>query len=406
MDYSVLLPFMAGILLLFCIGYILGGRGDYRGNLNLWDARKVSYQRVSRLVQLLLILGVMSSLFQVYLFARSGGGFSLSSIGENYVAGYQGYERGQAKVDLMYIVNILDQALSLFLILICTYYFFSMKKLSRFAFIFIVATYLFVNVIGSGKQKYLGDIIIFTFFCTVINFAARRVRLRVQMLFLGGIFVTIVFFMFIEILRQRYLAAGITLSNIHEKAHVLISWNEDSEIFNWISPDYGLAVGIFVGYFTNGLYGLYLSLTLPFEWTYFVGNSYSLGRIVEIVASDNSLVLEHTYPYRVGIEYGWGLDKWHSLFAWLASDISFLGVLMLTPVFAFLYARLWLQAVQASNPFAGPLFIYFSLGLVFSYANNQIMHGLAGVIVLFLLIIGWGLSGHRLRLGDESGGLL
>jgi hypothetical protein len=77
------------------------------------------------------------------------------------------------------------------------------------------------------------------------------------------------------------------------------------------------------------------------------------------------------------------------LFAWLASDITFIGVLFLVPLFAFLYARLWLQAIKSSNPFSGPLFVYLSLGLIFSYANNQIMHTLAGVIVLLVLLAGW-----------------
>ncbi|MCF4994984.1 hypothetical protein GIW70_24235 [Pseudomonas syringae] len=389
MDYLVLVPFIGCMLLLFSVGYIFGARGSYRPTENLLAEREFTYRRVRRLVQFLLLLGAVSSLIQLYLFLSSGGGFSLNNIGENYVAGYKDYERGQAKVDVMYIVNILDQALSLFLILVGVYYFSAMKKIPRLAFLFIVATYLLVNVIGSGKQKYLGDIIIFTFFCTMINLASKRARFKPSLVLVAGIAGAAIFLMFIEILRQRYQAAGITLDNIYEKTHPLISWDERSAIFNWVSFDYGLALGIFLGYFTNGLYGLYLSLTLPFEWTYFVGNSYSLGRIVEIAISSNGAVFDHTYPYRVGVEYGWGMDKWHSLFSWMASDISFFGVLAITPIFAFFYARFWLQAVKASNPFAGPLFIYCSMGLIFSYANNQIMHGLAGVIVLALLVSGW-----------------
>lgn len=395
MDYLVLVPFMAAMLFLFSIGYILGARGTYRFHSDLLSERRLTYHRVSRYVHLLLVLGVISSIAQFYQFTSSGGALSISSIGENYVAGYKDYERGQANVDLMYIVNIFDQALSLFLVLVCFYYFSSMKKLPRYAFLFIVVTYLLVNVIGSGKQKYLGDIIIFTFFCTMINFAAKNVRLKASIIALGGVAAAIIFLMFIEILRQRYQAAGITLDNIYEKTHPLITWDEGSGVFKWVSFDYGLALGIFLGYFTNGLYGLYLSLTLPFEWTYFVGNSYSLGRIVEIFTSNNGLVLDHTYPYRVGLEYGWGLDKWHSLFSWMASDISFVGVLAITPVFSFFYAKIWLQAIKASNPFAGPLFIYFSMGLIFSYANNQIMHGMAGVLVLFALLTGWLLFGRK-----------
>lgn len=226
----------------------------------------------------------------------------------------------------------------------------------------------------------------------IINFAAKGRKFDIRTI---GIFVLtaiLVFFMFLEILRQRYLAAGIGLDNIYERSHPLISWDAESPLFIFFSSDYALALGSFLFYLTNGLYGLYLSLTLPFEWTYFVGNSYSLGRIIEIALSADGFILEQTYPYRVGVTYGWGFDKWHSLFAWIASDITFLGILFLTPLFSFFYARLWLQAIRASNPFAGPLFIYLSLGLIFSYANNQIMHSLAGVIVFVVLAAGWVLS--------------
>lgn len=388
MDYLVLLPFVACVLFLFVVGYMLGARGKLHTQRMLHE-RQVTYRRVARYITIMLVLGSIGSFMHLYSFFSSGGGLNLNNIGENYVAGYAGYERGQAKVDLMYIVNILDQALSVIVILLCFYYFTVMRKLSRLAFLFVVATYLLVNVIGSGKQKYLGDVVIFTFFCLMVNLAAKRVRVKASLVILSGLAIFIVFMIFIEVLRQRYAAAGISLDNIHEKVHQLISWDADSTIFRWVSIDYGLALGIFVGYFTNGLYGLYLSLTLPFEWTYFVGNSYSLARIAEIVVSSDGLILDQTYPYRVGLEYGWGLDKWHSLFAWLASDITFIGVLALTPIFSFFYARLWLQSVRASNPLAGPLFIYFSMGLIFSYSNNQIMHGLAGVLVLFALLIGW-----------------
>ena len=167
----------------------------------------------------------------------------------------------------------------------------------------------------------------------------------------------------------------------------MIDWDVDSFIVQVLGPGYGFAVGSVLFYFSNGLYGLYLSLTLPFEWSYLVGNSYSLGRIVEIAVGDPGLVLEETYPYRVGVTYGWGLDKWHSAFAWLASDIGFGGILLITPLFARFYARIWKEAVAATNIASGPLFLYLTLGLAFSYSNNQLVHAMSGVLVLIFLLL-------------------
>ncbi|MHC5347861.1 hypothetical protein [Metapseudomonas furukawaii] len=392
LDYLVLVSFIVALVFLFVCGYIIGARGSYQQHSIGFEERSVSYLRVRRLLSVLLFLGVISSVGQWYSFLVSGGELNFGSIGENYVKGYEGYERGQAKVDFFYILNIFDQALAVLVLLFSIYYFRVMGAPARYAFLFVVATYLLINVVGTGKQKYLGDVVIFAFFCMLINFAAKGKRFKLRTFCIAAVIAFFVFFLFVEILRQRYLAAGIGLDNIYEKTHPLISWDENSLVVSLVGADYALALGIFLGYFTNGLYGLYLSLTLPFEWSYFVGNSYSLGRIVEIALSADGSILEHTYPYRVGITYGWGFDKWHSMFAWLASDITFLGVLFLAPLFSFLYARLWLQAINSNNPFAGPLFIYLSLGLIFGYANNQIMHGLAGVIVLAVLLAGWVLS--------------
>ena len=392
LDYFILTSFIVVLVFLFWLGYVIGARGDYRQYSNHFEARSVSYQRIGRFLSLLLIVGVISSVGQWYSFLASGGGLNLGSIGDSYVKGYEGYERGQAKIDAFYILNIFDQALAALVLLFSFYYFRVMGAPARYAFLFVAATYLLINVVGTGKQKHLGDLVIFTFFCMIINAATRGQRFKLRTLGAAAVAAVFVFFVFVEILRQRYLAAGIGLDNIYEKTHPLISWDDGSMVFSLVSSDYALALGIFLGYFSNGLYGLYLSLTLPFEWTYFIGNSYSVGRVVEIALSADGSIVEHTYPYRVGVTYGWGFDKWHSLFSWLASDITFLGVLFLAPLFAFLYARLWLQAIRASNPFAGPLFIYLSLGVIFSYANNQIMHGLAGVIVLVVLLAGWVLS--------------
>lgn len=389
LDYSVLISFIFGINFLMFLGYVLGARGEYRFYFDWREARVFSLQRIKRLFGFLLIMAVISSVAKWYFALAAGLDLSLDNVGSKYVDFYEGYERGKAAVDFFYILNIFDQALVALVILLSFYYFCVLGKVGRFAFLFIVATYLLINVVATGKQKYLGDIFVFALFSTAINFAAKGVRFKASVIFTIGAVAGFVFITFLEILRQRYAAIGIGLDNIHEKVHPLIIWDDTSLVLDLVSADYALAFSMFTVYLTNGLYGLYLSLTLPFEWTYFVGNSYSLGRIVEIAFSSDGAVLEHTYPHRVGVIHGWGLDKWHSLFAWLASDITFIGVLFLVPLFAFLYARLWLQAIKSSNPFSGPLFVYLSLGLIFSYANNQIMHTLAGVIVLLVLLAGW-----------------
>lgn len=403
-DYFVLISYVSAIVLLFSIGFVVGARGECPHSSDFRE-RATPYKNQAIFFRTILILSVVSALVRWYTFLSSGGKISLDGIGESYIKGYEGYERGQASVDIFYVLGIFDQAVAVLVLVSFFYYYQVMGRTARVAFLFVVGTYLMINVIGTGKQKYLGDVVIFLFYCLAINLAARGRVFTLSKFLSVSVGVMIVFALFVTILKQRYAAAGIDLYNIHEKSHQLITWNHDSLFFDLVSDEYVFPIGIFLFYFTNGLYGLYLSLTLPFEWTYFVGNSYSMGRVVEILLGANGAILERTYPYRVGEVYGWDFGKWHSLFSWLASDITFTGVLFLSPVFAFIYARLWLQAIRGSNSFAGPLFIYLSMGLIFSFANNQIMHSLAGMMVLVILFIGWLSSGCRVRRHVHKRGL-
>lgn len=402
MDSVLLMSFLLPMLFLFIVGFVIGGRGDFNQFTDTAAGRLNSMQRIGRVVKLLLVIAAVSSAAQWYSFISSGGGLSLDGIGESYVAGYEGYERGKATIDAAYILNIFLQTFMTLALLFGFYYYSVLSRVLKIVFIFVVLTYLLVNVLGVGKQKYLGDLVIFGAFLLAINCAARRKRISLKWLALGGAAGGVIFFVFVEILRQRYQAANISIDNIYEKVHPLVYWNYDAWVISLVGSDYALPLGIFLGYFTNGLNGLYLSLTLPFEWSYMFGNSYSLGRVVEIFTGGNGDILSRTYPYRVGEVYGWEFDKWHSLFSWLASDLTFLGVVLLAPVFAFVYARVWLQAVSGSNPYSGPLFIYLSMGLIFSYSNNQLMHSLSGVMVLVYLVLGWWRSSNQRVLAVES----
>lgn len=386
LNIIVLIIFISAVAIMFSTGYVYGSRGAI---LYKQDGEKLYLEKKSyRLICVLLIYGAVSSLIHWVILFESGNDFSLQSIGSNYINAYTDYERGQSTVDAVYILNILDQAILTISIIFGFCYFRYLSNLLKILTFVVATSYFATNVLGSGKQKYLGDIVIFVVFSFLIYSARYKYKFNYKKIFTYTIVFSIITFVFLEIIRQRYVAVGIDLSVINRAAHPLMYWNEDSIIFTIFGNDYGFALGVFLSYFTNGLYGLYLSLITPFEWSYFVGNSYSLGRIVEIIIGSKDVVLEKTYPYRVGVEHGWGFDKWHSLFSWMASDITFFGVIIFSLFFGFVYGRVWRESINISNIFSGPLFIYFSMGVIFCYANNQLMHTLSGVIVLCSLMIG------------------
>lgn len=388
LDVVVVVAYVSAFLLLFGVGYRLGVGGP-------WDpgdrsaAHQTPDRTLTRVIWPLLLWGVASSVYAWVGPALTGQTISLTELGESYIEGYRGYVRGTATIDAAYIITIFDYAIVTLAVLLGLGNFARLKGVARTATIFILSSYVLTNILYSGKQKYLGDAVVFLAAAFLVSLAVRRARVRVRTVVLTALAAVVVTALFAEMLRQRYTAAGIGLENVLDKAHPRMTWDTESMLFQFLGPEYGFASGIFLNYFSNGLYGLSLSLSLPFEWSYFAGSSYSLGRIVEIGFDAPGAILEHTYPYRVGETYGWGFDQWHSAFSWIASDLSFPGILALSPLAGFVYGRVWKRAVAGSNPFATPLFCYLSLGMVFAYSNNQMVHSLAGVFVLLFLLVSW-----------------
>ncbi len=390
-SYISIASYVSAVIIVFSIGYKKGSRGGLllQSSLSFFDS-SIDYRLFSSVKPVVHILMLISFFYVLKqwlgAFILDDFGFDLGMLGENYLNQYEGYERGGGVIDVIYIINIFAQSALTLTMLFGIFYYREMSKITRWLFLFIIISYVLVNILMSGKQKYLGDVIIITIYYLLFNIARYRRKITIKTITLFGILVFFSFSVFVEILNQRYIAAGIGIHNIAELTNPLIEWNDNSIWFDMFGSNYGFAIGIFLGYFSNGLYGLSLCLSMPFEWTYFVGNSYSLSRVIEILF-DGASIIDKTYPTRVGNEYGWGLSKWHSLFSWLASDFTFFGVIILAYYFGKLYRKIWIEALLRTNPISGPLFLYLSLGLIFSFSNNQIMHGMPGVIALIFLLI-------------------
>jgi len=388
MDIGGVTLYVLVLTVMFTIGYILGSRGRI---CTSWECEQnlffLTNQRKTKfIINSLLFVSLCGVIFDVLTFLNSGGVFSLSSLGGNYIDLYSGYIRGASIINASYLAKIFFNTTSGLCLFFASFYFSRLTKFQKHAFIFVIGAYLIISVIGSGKQKYLGDVVVASLAYFVFLKARRKSKTSLVKLFLFAGLGAFVIYLFLEILRQRYAAAGISVDNINEVIHPLMYWETESLFFDIFGQEMGFSLAIFLGYFTNGLYGLSLCLNLPFEWTYFVGNSYSLTRIVEIVLDDQGFISELTYPVRAANVYGWDASKWHSLYAWMASDFTFLGVVVIAGFFGFIYGKLWVISVNATRLAAGPLFAMLTLGLVFSLANNQLMHSLSGILGLIFLI--------------------
>lgn len=145
----------------------------------------------------------------------------------------------------------------------------------------------------------------------------------------------------------------------------------------------------FSSYFTQGYYGFAQSLTVP--WTPMFG----FGNSMFIV----DFVTEHVYDidqftYQMKLEpLGWDSDiQWHSMYTWIANDVSFYGVIIVMLLIGIAFGAIFKDAISKENPFAMACVFYFILMVLFIPCNNQLAQRPETLFSFILLIICWVLS--------------
>jgi hypothetical protein len=157
------------------------------------------------------------------------------------------------------------------------------------------------------------------------------------------------------------------------------------------------AYASFASYLTQGYYGLSLAMEEPFVWTYGLGNSYYFTGLSRRFLGPTT-ISDMTYAARIE-KYGWSrFIRWSSLYAWLACDVTFPGVLLLIFLLGWVLARVWLDVLRQDNPFAIVLFPLLIIALYYAPANNQVL-GLSRTAIPFCtFLLLWAIfRGHPRR---------
>ena len=155
----------------------------------------------------------------------------------------------------------------------------------------------------------------------------------------------------------------------------------------------------FTSYFTQGYYGLSLSLKEPFVFCYGVGNSYFLEGLSRHLVS--TPIMFDTYPGRIEAR-GWATyGKWHSIYPWIASDLSFPGTIVFMFVLGWLFAVVWLDVVFCRNPWAVCLLPLLIIMLFYIPANNQVLGFSTAAIPFWTLLFLWYFSRTGVRQNER-----
>lgn len=384
------LIFMLAIMAVMVFGYVIGVESALRQrpSPNPGDGAFVR-----RLLQISISISYAGLLLSVSSAISSGDiNTSFSEVGSVYLSAYDGYERNDGQYSLQFIVYTLTLPFNFISFVWGFYYFSKLNANTRRLVVGLAIVTLMFHVLGSGKQKQLGDILIYIFAVAAVNYGVRRKSIKIKSIALVSVTAIGALMLFIAILNQRYRALGIGIDNINSRTISNMYFDKSHMIFSVFGMDYGLNVSMFLSYLSQGYYGLGLALNTDWQWTHFMGFSYSLSVLANRVFGVD-WEWPNTLLHQVGLRTGWGETKWHTVFTHFATDFTFPGTVLLFGVFAYVYARAWISAVRYKNPFSILMFALLTMGAFFMPANNQLLHtpgALFTTITISVLYVGVG----------------
>ncbi|WP_324261811.1 hypothetical protein U4960_01295 [Altererythrobacter sp. H2] len=382
MPIGLTATFLLAVSAAIVIGYSIGSHG---GPVPRGDPRRTS-SIVRKLFDLSLAIALIAIIVSIIEALLSGAAnLSFSGLGEAYTAGYEGYERNTGNYSAYFIIYSLTLPFTFISSIWGIYYFRTLGWKRAGLVVLLIFSNLLFHVLFSGKQKQVGDLLIYLSAVLMIKYAIRARRIDFKMIFASIFAGLLAVMLFVIVLGQRYAALGVDAGNINQRILYRVAFDQDHLVFKLFGPDHGLSLALFSTYLSQGYYGLGLAMQTDWVWTRFSGFSYSLSVLVS-----RFLGFEWQWPntllHRTGLETGWDETKWHTVFTHFATDFTWPGTVVLFGIFAFAYARCWLTAVRFQNPFAILLFALLTMGMFFMPANNQLLHSPGQLFTLLMVV--------------------
>lgn len=139
-------------------------------------------------------------------------------------------------------------------------------------------------------------------------------------------------------------------------------------------------------YLTQGYYGMSQALTVDWTPMFGLGNSMFVVNII----SGNIHDIDQ-YTYQVKLEpFGWDSDvRWHSIYTWIANDVSFYGVVVVMLLIGLIFGMMFKDAIVTQNPFARASVFFYILMMLFIPCNNQVGQTADNLLGFLMLILLW-----------------
>lgn len=250
---------------------------------------------------------------------------------------------------------------------------FYFKKLTKINRILIIFTVFFevTRWISIGTNKGIVDIFLILLSIYILQKNSKAIQKRrsynnLILFFVVTIFLSLGLYFFSNTISSRIGDSMLIVQSLANNTQI----DTDSLILK-IFPDYLKITLIYITlYLTQGYQGLSLTFNEPFVPMFGIGNSNFLIENIQEVFNTN--IFRNTYQYRIQ-HSGWDAQvNWHSIYSWLANDLSYIGVIILMFFIGKYIAIIYFRSIKYKDPLFIVLFSLIVIMIFYFPINNQI----------------------------------
>lgn len=385
-NWLALISFLTAVVIAFCGGFVFVlrwlARADWQGTADPPD----TYRRDRWLLIGGIVWYILYSIFSMVSFEVTSPADLVEAILDprgSYYDKFEAIADGPIWILLFQVLN-LSGALYFLLVPLAVYHWHRLTWRMRTAAIIAVIAYV-AFFLAVGTQKGIADILIAS---VVVMLALAVARFDLSVL----------------LKRFRWVVLGVVVGALGLVFVILFSLgtrtDDTSTTFQndamaraleQLTPALGphLARGLIVAssYVSQGYLGLSYSMRLPHEWTGGLGSlrAYSSYLPQYFGIPDPRY---NTYPYRVEESFDWSATgQWSTVYPWLASDLSFPGVVVLMLILGAALALIWRHCLVGRSSIALAMLVVVASFVIYSPANNQLFndrHSAIGVTTIVL----------------------
>jgi hypothetical protein len=319
---------------------------------------------------------------------------------DSYYAKFDAIPGGGSSIWIFQILN-LSGALYFVLIPLAALHWNRLSSRLRIGVVIAVLSYLGF-FLATGTQKGLGDILVaIVTVLLAITFVRPRSSVRRKRPWKALTFLSTAVVLPVAIV-SSFGARTDSTSTLFQSADLSRAVAQLSPLFG---DDFSRGLVVLSSYASHGYLGLSYALQLPFEWAGGLGAFRGISSYLPQYFGIEDPYLT-TYPVRIEQVYSWSATElWSTVYPWMASDITFPGVVLAMLVLGICVATVWMHFLRERSSFSLVLMVIFAIFVVYSPANNQLFNDRYSAIGVITLLIVYGFDRWTRRTQREYASL-